>query len=109
MHPLLIASVLSNQLWFDTTQEGQYYILKPMASITNSCVCNITVDIIRHGLHGESISQQTGTVQLTANRKHALGQMSFSVLQGDWLQVTVVLTDGDSVRLEKQVILPDKV
>ena len=109
MHPLLIASVLSNQLWSDTTQEGQYYILKPMAAVTNSCACNITVDIIRHGLHGESISQQTGTVQLTANRKHALGQMSFSVLQGDWLQVTVVLTDGDNVRLEKQVILPDKV
>lgn len=109
MHTFLIASVLSNQLWFDTTQEGQYYILKPMAAVTNSCVCNIAVDIIRRGVHGESTSQQKGTVQLIANRKQALGQMSFPVLQGDWLQVTVVLTDGDKMRLEKQVILPDKV
>ncbi|MHA6308684.1 curli assembly chaperone CsgC [Hafnia paralvei] len=109
MHTLLIASVLSNQLWFDTTQEGQYYILKPMAAVTTSCVCNIAVDIIRRGVHGESTSQQKGTVQLIANRKQALGQMSFPVLQGDWLQVTVVLTDGDKMRLEKQVILPDKV
>ena len=44
-----------------------------------------------------------------ANQKQALGQMSFPVQQGDWLQVTIVLTDGDKLRIEKQVILPDKV
>lgn len=109
MHTLLIASLLSNQLWFDTTQDGQYYVLTPMASVTTSCLCHIDVDVIRRGIHGESSSRQKGAIQLMANQKQALGQMSFPVQQGDWLQVTIVLTDGDKLRIEKQVILPDKV
>ncbi|NLS53921.1 curli assembly chaperone CsgC [Hafnia alvei] len=109
MHTLLIASLLSNQLWFDTTQDGQYYVLTPMASVATSCLCHIGVDVIRRGIHGESTSRQNGVIQLMANQKQALGQMSFPVQQGDWLQVTIVLTDGDALRIEKRVILPDKV
>ncbi len=107
MHVLLIAAVMSNQLWFDTHADADTYVITPMATLAARCACQITLAVSHHTEAGQSTSRQQGNIVLAANQQQPLGQMRFSMQKGDWTQITVMLTDGKGLLMEKQIVLPD--
>jgi len=107
MHVLLIAAVMSNQLWFDTHADADTYIVTPMATLTAGCACQITIAVSHRAGEGQSTSRQQGNITLAANQEQTLGQMRFSMQKGEWTQITVSLTDGKGLLMERQLILPD--
>ncbi|TPG63333.1 curli assembly chaperone CsgC [Ewingella americana] len=107
MHVLLIAAVLSNQLWFDTQADADTYVVTPMATLADSCSCQISIAVSHRAAQGQSTSRQQRNVTLPANQPLPLGQMRFSMQKGDWTQITVTLTDGKGLLMAKQLIVPD--
>ena len=107
MHLLLIAAVMPNQLWFDTHNDAQTYVITPMVSLTKACACQVAVSVSQEGVSGSSTSRQSSNVNLTANQPQPLGRMRFSVQPGSKTQIMITVTDGGSLRLEKQITLPN--
>ncbi|QLK62061.1 aggregative fimbriae synthesis protein [Enterobacteriaceae bacterium Kacie_13] len=106
MHLLLIAAVMSNQLWFDTHSDAQSYVVTPMVSLTKACACQVAVSVSQEGGGGNSTSRQSSNVNLSANQPQPLGRMRFSVPPGSKTQIMITVTDGGTLRLEKQITLP---
>ena len=106
MHLLLIAAVMSNQLWFDTHNEAQNYVITPMVNLTKACACQVAVSVSQQGSAGNSTSRQSSNVNLSANLPQPLGQMRFAVQPGSKTQIMITVTDGGTLRLEKQITLP---
>ena len=107
MHLLLIAAVMSNQLWFDTHNDAQNYVITPMVSLTKACSCQVAVSVSQESTAGTSISRQSHNMNLSANQPQPLGQMRFAVQPGGKTQIMITVTDGDELRLEKQLTLPN--
>ncbi|PKE31819.1 aggregative fimbriae synthesis protein [Rahnella sp. AA] len=107
MHLLLIAAVMSNQLWFDTHHDAQNYVVTPMVNLTRDCACQVAVSVSQEGVAGSSTSRQSHNVNLAANQPQPLGQMRFVIQPGGRTQIMITVTDGDKLRLEKQLTLPD--
>lgn len=105
MHVLLIAAVMSNQLWFDTQTLADNYVITPKAMLAESCDCQLSIAVSHHAGQGQSTSRQQGSIKLAANQQQSLGQMRFSLQQGDYTQITVTLTDGNGLRVENQLTL----
>lgn len=106
MHLLLIAAVMSNQLWFDTHSDAQTYVVTPMVNLTRACACQVAVSVSQEGSSGSSTSRQSSNVNLSANQPQPLGQMRFSVQPGSKMLILITVTDGGTLRLEKQLTLP---
>ncbi|RJT15624.1 curli assembly chaperone CsgC [Rahnella inusitata] len=106
MHLLLIAAVMSNQLWFDTQSDAQSYVVTPMVNLTKACACQVAVSVSQEGGAGNSTSHQSSNVNLSANQPQPLGRMRFSVTPGSKTQIMITVTDGGTLRLEKQITLP---
>ncbi|ASG63599.1 hypothetical protein CEW81_14655 [Kluyvera genomosp. 3] len=53
MHLLLIAAALSNQLWFETQQQDDALVVTPMATLTDDCNCQMTINVIHQGNRAE--------------------------------------------------------
>ncbi|MGP9434751.1 curli assembly chaperone CsgC [Ewingella sp. AOP8-B2-18] len=107
MQLLLIAAVMSNQLWFDTQTEADVYIVRPMATLSQNCTCQVSIAVSHRAEQGQSTSRQQGSINLAANKTLSLGQMRIAMQKGDWTQVTVTLTNGQGLRLERQIIVPN--
>lgn len=107
MQILLIAAVMSNQLWFDTQTDAEIYIVKPMVTLTENCACQVSIAVSHRAAQGQSTSRQQGNIKMIANQPISLGQMRIAMQKGDWTQVTVTLTNGKGMRLERQLIVPD--
>ncbi|AFJ48209.1 curli assembly chaperone CsgC [Shimwellia blattae] len=106
MHLVLVAAMVSNQLWFDMHHDAQYYEITPMVSVTEPCTCQVTVAVTQQGSAGNSTSRQSGEVNLNANQQQALGRMRFSVPSGGSTQIAVTVSDGGALILTHQVVLP---
>ncbi|MGO2158697.1 MAG: curli assembly chaperone CsgC [Serratia proteamaculans] len=107
MQILLIAAVMTNQLWFDTQTEADIYIVRPMATLSQNCACQVSIAVSHRADQGLSTSRQQGSVNLAANQTISLGQMRIAMQKGDWTQVTVTLTNSQGLRLERQIIVPN--
>src|SRR5688572_14099608 len=107
MHLLLIAAVMSNQLWFDTHHEAQNYVITPMVSLTKACSCQVAVSVSQESTAGTSTSRQSHNVNFSAHQPQPLGQMRFVLQPGGKTQIMITITDGDKLRLEKQLTLPN--
>ncbi|MFU2316414.1 curli assembly chaperone CsgC [Rahnella sp. PCH160] len=107
MHLLLIAAVMSNQLWFDTHNDAQTYTVTPMVNLTKACACQVAVSVSQESTSGTSTSRQSQNINLSANRPQPLGQMRFAVKPGGKTQIMITVTDGDKLRLEKLLTLPN--
>lgn len=107
MHLLLIAAVMSNQLWFDSHNDAQNYVITPMVNLTKACACQVAVSVSQEGVAGTSTSRQSSNVNLAANQPQPLGQMRFVVQPGSRTQIMITVTDGGTLRLEKQLTLPN--
>jgi len=43
MHTLLLIAALSNQITFNTTQQGEMYTIVPQVTLSQPCVCQVQV------------------------------------------------------------------
>jgi curli production protein len=94
MHTLLLIAALSNQITFNTTQQGEMYTIIPQVTLTQPCVCKVQVLAIRQGKGGQSQTQQKTSLSVPANRPIELTKLSFNISAGD--------SDGQSLHLSKQ-------
>lgn len=107
MQILLVAALLSNQLWFDTHADADIYVVQPMATLVEGCACQVSIAVSHRAGQGQSTSRQQGSVKLTANQPLPLGQMRFTMQKGDWTHIIVTLSDGKGLHLERQLIVPN--
>jgi len=107
MQALLIAAVLSNQLWFDTQTDADVYTVIPMTTLTRDCACEVSIAVSHRGRQGQSTSSQQGSLKLNANQPISLGQMRFTMQKGEWVQIIVTVKNSQGLRLERQLIVPD--
>lgn len=98
-----------SKLWIEVVPEGNLYKITPMAQLKRACTCQVDFSVTHQGSAGQSTSHQQNTVALTPDTVQPLGLVKLSVNAGDLTQVVVTLTDGDTLHLEKQLTLPDKV
>lgn len=54
MHTLLLIAALSNQITFNTTQQGEMYTIIPQVTLSQPCVCEVQVLAIRKGSGGKA-------------------------------------------------------
>lgn len=54
MHTLLLIAALSNQITFNTTQQGEMYTIIPQVTLTQPCECQVQVFAIREGKGGKA-------------------------------------------------------
>ncbi|MDJ5489947.1 curli assembly protein CsgC, partial [Salmonella enterica] len=50
MHTLLLLAVLSNQITFTTTQQGDIYTVIPQVTLNEPCVCQVQILSVRDGV-----------------------------------------------------------
>lgn len=108
MHTLILLAALSNQLTFTTQQQDNIYTIEPVATLTTDCQCSMTLAATRSGSSGQSTSKQRSSVFIKANQPIKLTSLSLNIDPGDTVTVTVTLTDGKSINLEKQWAPPGK-
>lgn len=106
---LLLVVILSNQLWFTTQQQNGYYSIVPMVSLTNRCECTLSIDIQRKGPQGESRSRQQRQILLPSNQPLSLGEIKLNITQGDWVEITVALSNGGDIEMTKRWVFSPKV
>ncbi|WP_435954297.1 curli assembly chaperone CsgC [Dryocola sp. BD626] len=109
MHTLILLAALSNQLTFATQQQGNIYTIEPVATLTSDCRCSMTLAATRSGAAGQSTSSQQSSVQIKANQPIKLTSLSLNIDPGDSVAITVTLTDGKDIHLEKQWTPPGKI
>lgn len=101
MHLLLIAAALSNQLWFETQQQNDALMITPMATLIDDCDCHLTINVVHQGPAGKSNSSQSGDVSIKGQHPQPLASMVLSVPQGEWTQITVILSNHQGVLLQQ--------
>ena len=109
MHTLLLLAALSNQLIFDTQQQGDIYTIVPVATLTQNCQCTFKLTALRSGANGQSNSSQSSHVYIKANEPAKLSRLSLNISPGDSVTITVTVTDGKDIHLEKQWASPGSV
>lgn len=82
MHTLLLIAALSNQITFNTTQQGEMYTIIPQVTLTQPCECQVQVFAIREG-RGQSQTQQKTSLSVPANRPIDLTKLSFNISAED--------------------------
>ncbi len=109
MHLLLIAAALSNQLWFETQQQDDTLLVTPMATLTDDCSCQMTINVIHQGQSGQSNSSQSGNVIIKGQHPQPLASMMLDIPHGEWTQITVTLSDNKGILLQQSWSSPAKV
>ncbi|MCT4706054.1 curli assembly protein CsgC [Enterobacteriaceae bacterium H11S18] len=109
MHTLILLAALSNQLSFTTQQQGNIYTIEPVATLTADCQCAMKLAATRAGAGGSSTSHQRSTVFIRANEPSKLTTLSLNIDPGDTVSITVTLSDGKDLHLEKQWVMPGKI
>ncbi|RJT18516.1 curli assembly chaperone CsgC [Buttiauxella izardii] len=109
MHTLLLLAALGNQLTFDTQQQGDIYTIVPVATLTQDCQCQYKLTAKRSGSNGQSNSSQSSQVFIKANEPAKLSRLSLNISPGDNVTITVTVTDGKDIHLEKQWAPPGRV
>ncbi|MCT4704285.1 curli assembly protein CsgC [Enterobacteriaceae bacterium H20N1] len=109
MHTLILLAALSNQLTFDTRQEGNIYTIEPVATLTTDCQCSMKLAAIRSGTSGQSSSNQRASVSIKANEPIKLASLRLNIDPGDNVTITVTLTNGKDINLEKQWAPPGNI
>lgn len=109
MHTLLLLAALGNQLTFDTQQQGNTYIIEPVATLTQDCQCMVKLTAQSSGTAGQSNSSQSKPVFIKGNQPTKLSRMSLELSPGDRVTILVTVTDGKDIHLEKQWASPGRV
>ena len=109
MHTLILLAALSNQLTFSTQQQGNVYTIEPVATLTTDCRCAMQLAATRAGAGGSSTSSQRTTLFIKANEPIRLTSLSLNIDPGDTVSITVTLSDGNNINLEKQWVMPGKI
>lgn len=109
MHLLLIAAALSNQLWFETQQQDDTLVVTPMATLTDDCHCQMTINVIHQGQTGTSNSSQSGQVSLKSQHPQPLASLHLNLPQGEWTQITVTLSNQQGVIMTQSWSSPARV
>lgn len=109
MHILILLAALSNQLSFDTRQQGNIYTIVPVATLTTDCQCSIKVAATRSGKAGQSTSNQLSSVFIKANKPIKLASLRLNIDPGDNVIITVTLTNGKDINLEEQWVSSGKI
>jgi curli production protein len=109
MHTLILLAALSNQLSFNTQQQGNIYTIEPVATLTTDCQCSMTLSATRSGTAGQSTSNQRSSVSIKANEPIKLTSLSLNIDPGDSVTIKVTLTDGKGLQLENQWTPPGKI
>ncbi|NIY47025.1 curli assembly chaperone CsgC [Cedecea colo] len=102
MHTLILLAALSNQLTFDIQQQGNVYTIEPVATLTSDCQCSMKLTATRSGKAGQSTSSQRSSVSIKANEPIKLARLSLNIDPDDSVTLTVTLTNGKDINLEKQ-------
>lgn len=102
MHTLILLAALSNQLTFDTRQQGNVYTIEPVATLTSDCQCSMMLTATRSGASGQSTSNQRSSVSIKANEPIKLARLSLNIAPGDSVTLTVTLSNGKDINLQKQ-------
>ncbi|EPJ3205699.1 MULTISPECIES: curli assembly chaperone CsgC [Citrobacter] len=102
MHTLLLIAALSNQITFNTTQQGEMYTIIPQVTLSQPCVCQVQVLAIRKGSGGQSQTQQKTSLSIPANRPIELTKLSFNISPEDTVNIVVTVSDGQSLHLSQQ-------
>lgn len=102
MNTLFLLAALTSQLTFVTGQQGNIYTVEPVATLSADCQCSMKLSAIRSGTSGQSASNQSSQVFIKANEPVRLSRLSFNIDPGDNVLITVTLTDGKDLHLEKQ-------
>lgn len=102
MHTLLLIAALSNQITFNTTQQGEMYTIIPQVTLTQPCECQVQVFAIREGKGGQSQTQQKSSLSVPANRPIDLTKLSFNISAEDSVKIIVTVSDGQSLHLSQQ-------
>lgn len=63
MQLLLIAAVMSNQLWFDTQTEADVYIVRPMTTLSQNCTCQVSIAVSHRAEQGAEHQPPAGQYQ----------------------------------------------
>ncbi|WP_455427704.1 curli assembly chaperone CsgC [Dryocola sp. LX212] len=108
MHTLILLAALSNQLTFTTQQQGNIYTIEPVATLTTDCRCAMQLAATRAGAGGSSTSKQRSTLFIKANEPISLTRLSLNIEPGDTVTITVTLSDGNNINIEKQWVMPGK-
>lgn len=109
MHTLLLLAALGNQLTFDTQQKGNVYTIEPVATLTQDCQCMVKLTALSAGVSGQTNSSQSNPVFIKANEPTKLSKMSLKLSPGDSVTITVSVSDGKDIHLEKQWASPGSV
>ncbi|MEW7311484.1 curli assembly chaperone CsgC [Buttiauxella gaviniae] len=109
MHTLLLLAALGNQLTFDTQQQGNTWTIVPVATLTQDCQCRVKLTALSSGISGQSNSSQSNRVLIKANEPTTLSRMSLTLSPGDTVTISVTVTDGKDIHLEKQWASPGHV
>ncbi|MCX0222187.1 curli assembly protein CsgC, partial [Escherichia coli] len=96
MHTLLLIAALSNQITFNTTQQGEMYTIVPQVTLSQPCVCQVQVLALREGKSGQSQTQQKTTLSIPANQPIDLTKLSLNISTEDSVKIVVTVSDGQS-------------
>lgn len=102
MHTLLLLAALSNQITFNTSQQGELWTIIPQVTLAQPCVCQIQVTSLREGQSGQSSTQQQRTVSLPANQPVDLTTLRLNISAQDTVKIIVTVSDGQSLHLSQQ-------
>ncbi|QMI04832.1 curli assembly chaperone CsgC [Citrobacter sp. RHB25-C09] len=102
MHTLLLLAALSNQITFNTTQQGEMFTIIPQVTLMQPCVCQVQIIALRDGIAGQSRSQQKRTLSLPANQPIDLTTLSLNISPQDSVTIVVTVSDGQSLHLSQQ-------
>ena len=102
MHTLLLIAALSNQITFNTAQQGEMYTIIPQVTLSQPCVCQVQILAIRKGAGGQSQTQQKTSLSIPANRPIELTKLSFNISPEDTVNIVVTVSDGQSLHLSQQ-------
>ncbi|WBM69268.1 curli assembly chaperone CsgC [Buttiauxella sp. WJP83] len=109
MHTLLLLAALGNQLTIDTQQQGNIYTIVPVATLTQDCQCRVKLTALSSGASGQTNSSQSNNVFIKGNEPTKLSHMSLTLTPGDHVTISVSVTDGKDIHLEKQWSSPGSV
>lgn len=102
MHTLLLLAALSNQITFNTTQQGDIYTIVPQVILKQPCLCQVQILAVRDGISGQSRTQQKRTLSLPANQPIDLTKLSLNISPQDSVTIIVTVSDGQSLHLSQQ-------
>lgn len=109
MHTLILLAAFSSQLIFNTHQQGNIYTIEPVATLASDCQCSMRLTATRAGKAGQSTSNQRSSVFIKANQPIKLARLSLNIDPGDNVTLTVTLTNGKDIHLEKEWVSPGRI